>query len=218
MRFFIDTCSIEEIKKASDTGLICGVTMPSSRIVEEGSVFEDTVAQIVTLVDGPISIGLESSAMNAEDMIAEGRYLASIYSNMVVGIPMTAEGIKACRVLSTEGVRTNVAMLFSANQALMAAQAGATYVSPFSGRLNGINQRGVDLIREVSDIFSVCDVDTQIIATGVDKLAHITDCELAGADIVAVSYTTTELLVGLPHVETSSDKALAELGTGAGQE
>lgn len=217
MRFFIDTGSIEEIKKASDTGLICGVTTNPSRIVEAGGVFEDTVVQIASLVDGPISSGLEASDMNAEDMIAEGRYIAAIHPNMVVSIPMTAEGIKACRVLSAEGVRTNVAMLFSANQALMAAQAGATYVSPFSGRLNGINQRGVDLIREVSDIFSVCDVNTQIIATGVDKPAHVTDCELAGADIAAVSYDTIELLVGLPHVETSSDKASAEHGTGAGQ-
>lgn len=214
MRFFIDTGSIEEIKKASDRGLICGVTTKPSRIVKESGVFEDTVAQIAALVDGPISSGLESSVMNAEDMIAEGRYIATIHPNMVVSVPMTAEGMKACRALSAEGVRVNVTMLFSANQALAAAQAGAAYVSPFSGRLNHINQRGVDLIREISDLFSVCDVDTQIIATGVDKLAYVTDCELAGADIAAVSYATIELLVGLPHAKSGSAEAQIELGTG----
>lgn len=188
MRFFIETVSVEEIKKANEMGVICGIAVNPALIAGEGRIFEDVIAEITAIIDGPISSEVNAAAVDAEDMIAEGRAIAAIHPNMVVKLPMTAEGMKACKVLAAEGVKINAAMMFSANQALQAARAGAAYVSPFSGRLHDISRRGVDLIREVADIFSVCDVDTQIIATNVCDPARIADCEQAGADIAVVPY------------------------------
>ena len=159
MRFFIDTAKVEDIRKANDMGVICGVTTNPSLIAKEGRGF----AEIASIVDGPISGEVKATTVDAEGMIEEGRAIAKIHPNMVVKIPMTAEGLKACKVLSSEGVKTNVTLVFTANQALLAARAGATYVSPFLGRLDDISQRGVDLIREISDIFAMTDLETQII-------------------------------------------------------
>lgn len=210
MRFFIDTAKVEDIKKANDMGVICGVTTNPSLIAKEGRVFEEVIAEIAAIVDGPISGEVKATTVDAEGMIREGREIAKIHPNMVVKIPMTVEGLKACKVLSAEGIKTNVTLIFSANQALLAARAGATYVSPFLGRLDDISQRGVDLIREISDIFAVTDLDTQIIAASVRNPVHVTDCALAGADIATVPYAVIEQMVKHPLTTAGIEKFQAD--------
>ena len=210
MRFFIDTAKVEDIKKANDMGVICGVTTNPSLIAKEGRVFEEVIAEIASIVDGPISGEVKATTVDAEGMIAEGRAIAAIHPNMVVKIPMTVEGLKACKVLSAEGIKTNVTLIFSANQALLAARAGATYVSPFLGRLDDISQRGVDLIRDISDIFAVTDLDTQIIAASVRNPIHVTDCALAGADIATVPYSVIEQMVNHPLTSAGISKFQAD--------
>ena len=216
MRFFIDTAKVEDIKKANDMGVICGVTTNPSLIAKEGRVFEEVIAEIASIVDGPISGEVKATTVDAEGMIAEGRAIAAIHPNMVVKIPMTVEGLvrpywlKACKALTAEGIKTNVTLIFSANQALLAARAGATYVSPFLGRLDDISQRGVDLIREIADIFAVCDVDTQIIAASVRNPVHVTDCALAGADIATVPYAVIEQMTKHPLTEAGIAKFQAD--------
>ncbi len=210
MRFFIDTAKVEDIKKANDMGVICGVTTNPSLIAKEGRVFEEVIKEIASIVDGPISGEVKATTVGAEGMIAEGRAIAAIHPNMVVKIPMTVEGLKACKVLSKEGVKTNVTLIFSANQALLAARAGATYVSPFLGRLDDISQRGVDLIRDIADIFAVTDLDTQIIAASVRNPIHVTDCALAGADIATVPYSVIEQMVKHPLTTAGIEKFQAD--------
>ena len=210
MRFFIDTAKVEDIKKANDMGVICGVTTNPSLIAKEGRVFEEVIAEIASIVDGPISGEGKATTVDAEGMIEEGRAIAKIHPNMVVKIPMTAEGLKACKALTAEGIKTNVTLIFSANQALLAARAGATYVSPFLGRLDDISQRGVDLIREIADIFAVCDVDTQIIAASVRNPVHVTDCALAGADIATVPYGVIEQMTKHPLTDAGIAKFQAD--------
>ncbi len=210
MRFFIDTAKVEDIKKANDMGVICGVTTNPSLIAKEGRVFEEVIAEIASIVDGPISGEVKATTVDAEGMIAEGREIAKIHPNMVVKIPMTVEGLKACKVLTAEGIKTNVTLIFSANQALLAARAGATYVSPFLGRLDDISQRGVDLIREISDIFAVTDLDTQIIAASVRNPIHVTDCALAGADIATVPYSVIEQMTKHPLTDAGIEKFQAD--------
>lgn len=210
MRFFIDTAKVEDIKKANDMGVICGVTTNPSLIAKEGRVFEEVIAEIASIVDGPISGEVKATTVDAEGMIAEGRAIAAIHPNMVVKIPMTVEGLKACKALTAEGIKTNVTLIFSANQALLAARAGATYVSPFLGRLDDISQRGVDLIREIADIFAVCDVDTQIIAASVRNPVHVTDCALAGADIATVPYAVIEQMTKHPLTDAGIAKFQAD--------
>ena len=206
MRFFIDTAKVEDIRKANDMGVICGVTTNPSLIAKEGRVFEEVIAEIASIVDGPISGEVKATTADAEGMIREGREIAKIHPNMVVKIPMTVEGLKACKVLSSEGIKTNVTLIFTANQALLAARAGAAYVSPFLGRLDDISQRGVDLIREISDIFAVTDLDTQIIAASVRNPVHVTDCALAGADIATVPYSVIEQMVKHPLTDAGIAK------------
>lgn len=188
MKFFIDTANVDEIRKANDMGVICGVTTNPSLIAKEGCVFEDIVKEIVSIVDGPVSGEVRATTTDAEGMIREGREIAKIHPNMVVKIPMTEEGLKAVKVLSSEGIKTNMTLIFTANQALLAACAGATYVSPFLGRLDDISVRGIDLIVEIAQIFDISEISTQIIAASVRNPIHITDCALAGADIATVPY------------------------------
>ena len=186
MKFFIDTAKVEDIRKASDMGVICGVTTNPSLIAKEGRVFEEVIREITAIVDGPISGEVKATTTDAEGMIAEGKNIAEIHPNMVVKIPMTAEGLKACKALAAEGIKVNMTLIFTANQALLAARAGAAYVSPFLGRLDDISVRGIDLIREISEIFAVAELDTEIIAASVRNPIHVTDCALAGADIATV--------------------------------
>ena len=191
MRFFVDTAKVEDIRKANDMGVICGVTTNPSLIAKEGRDFQEVIREITEIVDGPVSGEVKATTTDAEGMIAEGREIAAIHKNMVVKIPMTVEGLKAVKVLAAEGIKTNVTLVFSANQALLAARAGATYVSPFLGRLDDISVRGVDLIR-------VSDIDTQIIAASVRNPIHVTDCALAGADIATVPYSVIEQMTKHP--------------------
>lgn len=206
MRFFIDTAKVEDIKKAYDMGIICGVTTNPSLIAKEGRVFEEVIAEIASIVDGPISGEVKATTEDAEGMIAEGREIAKIHKNMVVKIPMTGEGLKACKQLTSEGIKTNMTLIFTANQALLAARAGATYVSPFLGRLDDISVRGVDLISEISEIFKVAKVDTQIIAASVRNPIHVTDCALAGADIATVPFSVLDTMTKHPLTDAGIEK------------
>ena len=190
MKFFVDTAKIEDIKKANDMGVICGVTTNPSLIAKEGGRSqEDVLKEIASIVDGPISGEVKATTVDAEGMIAEGREIAKLHENMVVKIPMTVEGLKATKVLASEGIAVNVTLIFTANQALLAARAGAAYVSPFLGRLDDISQPGIDLIESIAAIFAnYPEIDTEIIAASVRNPIHVTDCALAGADIATVPY------------------------------
>ena len=207
MRFFIDTANVEDIKKANDMGVICGVTTNPSLIAKEGRDFKEVIAEIASIVDGPISGEVKATTTDAEGMIAEGREIAKIHPNMVVKIPMTVEGLKACKALTTEGIKTNVTLVFTANQALLAARAGATYVSPFLGRLDDISVRGTELIEEIAEMFAAAgDIDTQIICASVRNPMHVTECALAGADIATVPYKVIEQMVHHPLTDAGIEK------------
>lgn len=198
MKFFIDTANVESIKKANDMGVICGVTTNPSLIAKEGREFDDVIKEIASIVDGPISGEVKATTVDAEGMIKEGREIAALHPNMVVKIPMTVDGLKAVKVLNSEGIKTNVTLIFSANQALLAARAGATYVSPFLGRLDDISHPGINLIRTIADIFRVYQLDTEIIAASVRNPIHVTDCALAGAHIATVPYSVIEQMTKHP--------------------
>ncbi len=189
MKFFIDTANVDEVREAADMGVICGVTTNPSLIAKEGRDYATVLKEIAAIVDGPISGEVKATTVDAEGMIAEGREIAKLHKNMVVKIPMTTEGLKAVKVLNSEGIKTNVTLVFSANQALLAARAGATYVSPFLGRLDDISQPGIDLINTIATIFdNYEDIHTEIMAASIRNPIHITDCALAGADIATVPY------------------------------
>ena len=210
MRFFIDTANVEDIRKANDMGVICGVTTNPSLIAKEGRDFNEVIKEITTIVDGPISGEVKATTVDAEGMIAEGREIAKIHPNMVVKIPMTVEGLKATKVLSSEGIPVNVTLIFSANQAILAANAGAAYVSPFLGRLDDINTPGIDLIRNISEIFDIYGYDTEIIAASVRNPIHVTDCALAGADIATVPYKVIEQMTKHPLTAQGIEKFQAD--------
>lgn len=198
MRFFLDTAKVEDIRKAESLGVICGVTTNPSLIAKEGRDFFEVIKEITSIVDGPISGEVKATTTDAEGMIKAGREIAKIHPNMVVKIPMTAEGLKATKVLSKEGIKTNVTLIFSANQALLAARAGATYVSPFLGRLDDISQQGINLIKEIVTIFRNYNLETEIIAASVRTPIHVTQCALAGADIATVPYSVVEQMIKHP--------------------
>lgn len=206
MKFFIDTANVEDIKKANDMGIICGVTTNPSLIAKEGKNFNDVIKEITSIVDGPISGEVKATTIKAEDMIVEAREIAKIHKNMVVKIPMTVEGLKAVKILSKEGIKTNVTLIFSTNQALLAARAGATYVSPFLGRLDDISTDGLELIRTIADIFATHDIDTEIISASVRHPIHVTECALAGADIATVPYSVIEQMTKHPLTEQGIEK------------
>ena len=207
MKFFIDTANVDYIKEANDMGIICGVTTNPSLIAKEGRVFEEVIAEIASIVDGPISGEVKATTTDAETMVKEGIAISKIHQNMVVKIPMTAEGLKATKALSAMGIKTNVTLVFSAAQALLAARAGATYVSPFLGRLDDISTPGMDLIRTIADIFAMYDdIDTQIIAASVRNPIHVIDCALAGADIATVPYNVLMQMVKHPLTDQGIEK------------
>lgn len=210
MKLFIDTAKVEDIRKANDMGVICGVTTNPSLIAKEGRVFEEVIAEIASIVHGPISGEVKATTTDAEGMVKEGREIAKIHPNMVVKIPMTAEGLKACKILSSEGIKTNVTLIFTSNQALLAARAGAAYVSPFLGRLDDISVRGIDLISEISKIFKIAGIRTEIIAASVRSTIHVTDCALAGADIATVPYRVIEQMVHHPLTDAGILKFQAD--------
>jgi len=210
MRFFIDTANVEEIRKANDMGVICGVTTNPSLIAKEGRDFNEVIKEITSIVDGPISGEVKATTTDAEGMIAEGREIAKIHPNMVVKIPMTAEGLKAVKVLSVEGVKTNVTLIFTANQALLAARAGASYVSPFLGRLDDISVVGAELVEEIVEMFAVSGIETQVIAASIRNPIHVTECALAGADIATVPYKVIEQMTHHPLTDAGIEKFQAD--------
>ena len=192
-------------------GVICGVTTNPSLIAKSGRKFEDVIKEITSIVDGPISGEVKATTTDAEGMIKEGREIAAIHPNMVVKIPMTVEGLKAVKVLSSEGIKTNVTLIFSANQALLAARAGATYVSPFLGRIDDISGYGIDLVRQIADIFDVAkDIHTEIIAASIRNPIHVTDCALAGADIATVPYKVIVQMTKHPLTDAGIEKFQAD--------
>ena len=212
MKFFVDTAKIEDIKKANDMGVICGVTTNPSLIAKEGGKSqEEVLKEIASIVDGPISGEVKATTVDAEGMIAEGREIAKLHPNMVVKIPMTVEGLKVTKVLSSEGIKCNVTLIFSANQALLAARAGAAYVSPFLGRLDDISMPGIDLIEQISDMFAnYPDISTEIIAASIRNPIHVTDCALAGADIATVPYAVIEQMTKHPLTDQGIAKFQAD--------
>ncbi len=206
MKFFIDTANVEEIRKANDMGIICGVTTNPSLIAKEGRDFKEVIKEITSIVDGAISGEVKATTTIAEDMIKEAKEIAAIHPNMVVKIPMTPEGLKAVKVLSKEGIKTNVTLIFNATQALFAAKAGATYVSPFLGRLDDIATPGIDLIKTISKIFKAQNIQTEIICASVRNPIHIVDCALAGADIATVPYKVIEQSIKHPLTDAGIEK------------
>ncbi|MGD9677971.1 MAG: fructose-6-phosphate aldolase [Vulcanibacillus sp.] len=208
MEIFIDTANVKEIYKSSELGIISGVTTNPSLIAKEGRSIEEVIKEITEIVDGPISaevIGLES-----ELMIKEGRELAKISKNIVIKIPMTLEGLKAVSKLSKEGIKTNVTLVFSANQALMAARAGATYVSPFVGRLDDIGHDGIALVDEINQIFQYYDIETRIIAASIRHPLHVIQAAKAGADIATIPYNVLIQMVKHPLTDIGIEKFIAD--------
>ena len=206
MKLFIDTANVEDIRKANDMGVICGVTTNPSLIAKEGRDFNEVIKEIASIVDGPISGEVKATTTDAEGMVKEGREIAAIHPNMVVKIPMTVEGLKAVKVLSAEGIKTNVTLIFSANQALLAARAGATFVSPFLGRLDDINQPGISLIEDIVTIFEIYGLETEVIAASIRSTVHVNDCALAGADIATIPYSVIEQMTKHPLTDQGIEK------------
>ena len=186
MRFFIDTANVEEIRQANELGVICGVTTNPSLIVKEGRDFVEVIKEIASIVDGPISA--EVISLNHEGMVKEAEKLCQIHENIVIKIPMTEEGLKAVNILSKKGIKTNVTLIFSVAQALLAARAGATYVSPFVGRLDDIGKDGIELIAEITEIFDVNSIETEIIVASVRNPIHALQAARIGAHIATVPY------------------------------
>ena len=210
MKFFVDTANVEDIKKANDMGVICGVTTNPSLIAKEGRNFAEVIKEITDIVDGPISGEVKATTVDAEGMIKEGREIAAIHPNMVVKIPMTVEGLKAVKVLHAEGIKTNVTLVFTSAQALLAARAGASYVSPFLGRLDDISMPGIDLIYDITEIFQMHNIETEIIAASVRNPIHVIDCVKAGADIATVPYKVLEQMTKHPLTDQGIAKFQAD--------
>ena len=186
MKLFIDTANVDEIKEINEWGVIQGVTTNPSLIAKEGRVFEEVVKEITSIVDGPISA--EVISLEVEGMLKEARELAKIHPNIIIKIPMTKDGLKAVKVLDSEGIKTNVTLIFSASQALLAARAGATYVSPFVGRLDDISNEGMDIVKDIVQIFNYHGIDTEIIAASIRHPIHALDAAKAGAHISTIPY------------------------------
>lgn len=186
MKIFIDTANVNEIKEVEEMGVICGVTTNPSLIAKEGRDFKEVVTEITKIVDGPISA--EVISLESKGMVEEALDLATIHKNIVIKIPMTVEGLKAVKILTAKGINTNVTLIFSATQALLAARAGATYVSPFIGRLDDIDTVGMDLVEEIVQIFSIHNINTEIIAASIRSPLHASQAAMAGADIATIPY------------------------------
>ena len=208
MRFFIDTANIEEIKEANELGVICGVTTNPSLIAKEGRDFIEVVKEISTIVDGPISA--EVISLDHKGMVEEADKLAKIHKNIVIKLPMTLEGLKATKILSAKGIKTNVTLIFSVTQALLAARAGATYVSPFVGRLDDIGQDGLSLIEEIVDIFNVNAIETEIIVASVRNPIHGSQAARLGADIATVPYKVITQMAKHPLTDKGIENFLKD--------
>lgn len=208
MKFFIDTANIEEIKKANDLGLLDGVTTNPSLVAKEGRDFKELLQEICSIVDGPVSAEVVST--DTEGMLQEARELAKIADNIVVKIPLIAEGLKAVKILKAEGIRTNVTLCFSPIQALMAAKAGAAFISPFVGRLDDLSQVGMELVEQIVTIYENYGYDTEVLVASVRNPLHVLDAALMGADVATVPYKVMEQLIKHPMTDIGLEKFLAD--------
>jgi transaldolase len=208
VKFFLDTANAAEIKSAAELGVIAGVTTNPSLVAKEGGDFIELLKQIVQIVDGPISA--EVISLDAKGMVEEGEKLAAIHENIVIKLPMTLEGLKATHAFTKKGIRTNVTLIFTANQALLAARAGATYVSPFLGRLDDISVEGMGLIRDIAEIFSIHDIKTEIIAASIRHPMHVHQAALSGAHIGTMPLKVLEQLVKHPLTDQGIERFLAD--------
>lgn len=206
MKFFLDTANVAAISKANEMGVICGVTTNPSLIAKEGRDFNEVIREITSIVDGPISGEVKATLIAAQDMIEEGRVIAKIHPNMVVKIPMTSEGLKATKVLSSEGIKINMTLIFSANQALLAAIAGASYVSPFLGRLDDVSSPGMALIEDIVTIFKAQGIKAEIIAASIRNPIHVMECAKLGVDIATVPYEVIEKMTKHPLTDIGIEK------------
>lgn len=203
MKFFLDTANVDKIREFAEIGLVDGVTTNPTLVAKEGRDFHEVIKEICSIVDGPVSA--EVTALDAEGMINEARELSKLADNVVIKIPMTKEGLKAVNVLSKEGIKTNVTLIFSANQALMAAKAGATYVSPFVGRLDDIGQNGMQLIAEIVQIFKNYDIKTEIIVASVRHPMHVIEAAELGADIATIPFAVLDKMFNHPLTNKGID-------------
>ena len=208
LKLFIDTANVAHIREANELGVICGVTTNPSLIAKEGRDFKEVVSEITTIVDGPISA--EVISMNADGMVDEARDLAKIHKNIVIKIPMCAEGLKAVKILTEKKIKTNVTLIFSAAQALLAARAGASFVSPFLGRLDDIGSEGMSLIRDIADIFSIHAIETEIIAASIRNPIHVIEAAKAGCDIATVPYNVIMQLINHPLTASGIERFLKD--------
>ncbi|MGJ0846952.1 fructose-6-phosphate aldolase [Tissierella praeacuta] len=208
MKLFIDTANIDEIKEINEWGVICGVTTNPSLIAKEGREFKEVVKEIAGIVDGPISA--EVISLDKEGMLKEARELAKIHPNIIIKIPMTKEGLKAVKVLYNEGIKTNVTLIFSANQALLAARAGAAYVSPFVGRLDDIGNEGIYIIEDIVEVFNMHNINTEIIAASIRHPIHVLDAAKAGAHISTIPYKVFVQMLTHPLTDSGIDKFLKD--------
>ncbi len=208
MKLFIDTANVEEIREISAWGVLAGVTTNPSLIAKEGRDFHGVLHEIVSLVDGPISA--EVMGLTAEEMVKEGMELASIHKNIVIKVPMTAEGLKAVKALHNNGIKTNVTLVFSANQALLAARAGASLVSPFVGRIDDIGNPGMDLIKDIADIFDIHSIDAEIIAASIRNPMHVMDSALAGAHIATIPADVFKKMLVHPMTDQGIEKFIKD--------
>ena len=196
MKIFIDTANVDEIRKANDLGVICGVTTNPSLIAKEGRDFVEVVKEITDIVDGPISA--EVISLEAEGMVAEANELVKIHKNIVIKLPMCAEGLKACKILTSKGIKTNVTLIFNAAQALLAAKAGATYVSPFVGRVDDTGWDGISLISEIAEIFDIHGIESEIISASIRTVNHAIESAKTGADIATIPYKVIMQMIDHP--------------------
>lgn len=208
MKIFIDTANVEEIISANDMGVICGVTTNPSLIVKEGRDFIEVIKEITTIVDGPISA--EVTGLKSEEMVTEALDLSKINNNIVIKIPMCIEGLKAVKILSSKGIKTNVTLIFSSAQALLAARAGATYVSPFVGRYDDIGVKGINLITEISDMFKIHNIKTEIISASIRSPIHAIESALAGADIATIPYNVLIQMTKHPLTDSGIEKFMSD--------
>lgn len=206
MKLFIDTANLDEIREINDWGVICGVTTNPSLIAKEGRDFKEVVREITEIVDGPISA--EVISLDAEGMLEEARDLAKIHSNIIIKVPMTKEGLKAVKVLDSEGIKTNVTLIFSANQALLAARAGASYVSPFVGRLDDIGNEGLYIVEDIVEVFETHNIQTEIIAASIRHPIHVLDAAKAGSHIATIPYKVFYQMLNHPLTDIGIEKFL----------
>ncbi len=208
MKFFIDTANVDEIREAASLGILDGVTTNPSLVAKEGRDFHQVLREIVSLVNGPISA--EVTALDRDGMLAQGRELAQIHPNIVVKVPLTLEGLQACKAFHSEGIKVNVTLCFSPSQALLAAKAGATYISPFVGRLDDISHDGMELIGQIRTIYDNYGFETEILAASLRHPRHIVESALAGVDVCTMPYKVVIQLLKHPLTDIGQDKFLAD--------